>query len=66
MVWATIVGIYTCFMEKGGISKVIWTYEIIGNQYIHWRSITVLLVNMALFHSSPYPTWDYYTPKDVY
>ena len=45
----TIFGIYAHIMVKGGISKINWTYEVISNKYIQWRSIIVLLAHNGNF-----------------
>ena len=43
----TINGIYAHIMVKGGNSKINWTYEVISNKCIQWRSIIVLSANSS-------------------
>ena len=57
----TIFGIYAHIMVKGGNSKINWTYEVISNKYIQWRSIIVLLANSTHGLLKP-KILDYATP----
>ena len=43
----TIFGIYVHFMKKGGFSNKILSYEVLSNQGIQWRSISVLFANSS-------------------
>ena len=43
----TIFGIYAHFMKKRGFSNKILSYEVLSNQGIQWRSISVLFANSS-------------------
>ena len=43
----TIFGIYVHFRKKGGFSNKILSYEVLSNQGIQWRSISVLFANSS-------------------
>ena len=43
----TIFGIYVHFRKKGGFSNEILSYEVLSNQGIQWRSISVFFANSS-------------------